>query len=80
MNNEIIIIRNCWISARGAIKFHPSLQHKLRGKRGMHAAEGEQFYCPSHTYLAIVLLALYHICLTMEQLLIQVASEVRQAY
>ena len=36
------ILRNCWISVRGAIKLHPF---------GMHAKE-VQFYCPSSTYPA----------------------------
>ena len=46
-------IRNCCISVRGAILLHPFGTH----------TEGVQFYCPSSSYPAIVLLELYSLLL-----------------
>ena len=41
------------------------------------SAKGVQFYCPSSTYPAIVLLGTLYYCSTIEQFFIQVPSEVR---
>ena len=56
-NGKNSAIRNCWIIARGAIKLLPI---STCAKRSM-CAEEVQFYCPSSTYPAILLLVLYFI-------------------
>ena len=48
-------IRNCWISMIGAIELHPFSTSAKRSKTCVVTGEGGQFYCPSSTYLAIVL-------------------------
>ena len=59
LNYENSAINNCWISAREGNKIAP-LQHKCQVKQGMRA-KGVQFYYPSSTYPAIILLVLYFI-------------------
>ena len=67
------------MSARGAIKLHP-IDTSAEQSEACESAEGMQFYCHSSTYPAIVLLpSTLFCCLTIEQFLIQVPSEVRHS-
>ena len=73
------VIRNCWISARGALKLHPFGISKSRENWDTNA-KVVWFYLSSSTYPVIVLpISNLFYCLTIVQFLIQMPSEVSHA-
>ena len=72
--NYLNIIRNCWISVRGAIKMHRFSTSTERSKACV--PKGCNFIAPQALNHYPAIRTLFY-CLTIEQFFIQVLSEVR---